>query len=149
TTNDALNHFNNFSNYMQEMSYGKLTLAGLGRGSDVTPSMLLPGLVADYDNTGLGKLYNTCKEVARTNYGYDLSQYDFTYVCTAGSPAADYAGLAFVGGVGLHLANGYWDAATASHEFGHNLGLNHAHFWDTSSRSIIGNGQNVEYGDNN
>lgn len=149
TTNDALTHFQNFSNYMYEMSQGKLQLAPLGKGSAITPAMLLPGLVAEYDDTGLGKLYNTCRDVARTNFNYDLSQFDFTYVCTGGRPAASYAGLAFVGGVGFHLANSYWDAAVASHEFGHNLGLNHAHFWDTSLGSIIGAGQNVEYGDNN
>ncbi len=148
-TNDALTHFQNFSNYMFEMSYGQLVLAALGKGSDITPSMLLPGLVADYDNTGLGKLYSTAKSVASTNYGYDLGKYDFTYVCTAGRPAASYAGLGFVGGVGFHLANSYWGPATACHEFGHNLGLNHAHFWDTQSRSMIGDGHNVEYGDNN
>jgi len=105
--------------------------------------------VADYDDQGLSKLYPTCRDVASTNYGYDLSQYDFFYVCTAGSPAASYAGLAYVGGVGFHLANSYWDPAVSVHEFGHNLGLNHAHFWDTQAKSIIGSGQNVEYGDNN
>ncbi|HXJ74122.1 MAG TPA: hypothetical protein VNM37_14780, partial [Candidatus Dormibacteraeota bacterium] len=149
TTNDALTHFQNFSNYMYEMSYGKLVLAPLGKGSDITPSMTLPGLVAEYDNTGLGKLYTTSLQVARDSYGYDLAKYDYTYVCTAGRPAADYAGLAFVGGVGFHLANSYWDAATACHEFGHNLGLNHAHFWDTDLKSVIGDGVNVEYGDRN
>jgi hypothetical protein len=149
TTNDALTHFQNFSNYMYEMSYGKLVLAPLGKGSDITPSMTLPGLVAEYDNTGLGKLYTTCLNVAQSSYGYDLAKYDYTYVCTAGRPAADYAGLAFVGGVGFHLANSYWDAATACHEFGHNLGLNHAHFWDTDLKSVIGDGVNVEYGDRN
>jgi hypothetical protein len=149
STNQALTHWVNFSNYMYEMSYGQLVLAALRAGSDITPPMLLPGLVAEYDNTGLGKLYNTCKEVARTNYGYNLSQYDYLYVCTAGEPAASYAGLGFVGGVGFHLANSSWGASTSSHEFGHNLGLNHAHFWDTSLQSIIGSGQNVEYGDNN
>jgi hypothetical protein len=76
-------------------------------------------------------------------------QYDFLYVCTASRPAASYAGLAYVGGVGFHLANSSWGASVTCHEFGHNLGLNHAHFWDTQAKSIIGTGQNVEYGDNN
>jgi len=147
TTNQALSHYTAFSNFMYELSYGKLVLAGLRAGSDITPEMLLPGVVADYDNTGLGKLYNTCKDVASTNYGYDLSKYDFTYVCTAGRPSATYAGLAFVGGVGFHLANSYWGEGTASHEFGHNLGFNHANFWQTDAKSIIGNGTSIEYGD--
>src|SRR5262249_40251968 len=62
-------------------------------------------------------------------------------------PAADYAGLGFVGQPGFHLAHSAWGPEVACHEFGHNLGLNHAHFWDTDKKSIIGAGQNVEYGD--
>ncbi|HAM72138.1 MAG TPA: hypothetical protein DCM86_10890, partial [Verrucomicrobiales bacterium] len=149
TTNEALTHWQTFSNYMFEMSYGKLVLAALGKGSDITPPMLLPGLVADYDNTGLGALYENCKSTASGSYGYTLTQYDFLYVCTGSRPAASYCGLAFVGGVGFHLANRCWDPPFSGHEFGHNLGLNHAHFWDTTARSIIGDGQNMEYGDNN
>src|SRR5205823_179538 len=36
-------HFSSFSNNMYEMSSGKLSFAGLGQGSDVTPIMKLPG----------------------------------------------------------------------------------------------------------
>ena len=148
STNTGLTHFQNFSNYMFQMSYGKLVFAPLGRGSDISTEILLPGSVADY-TSGLGTIFTTVKEVARTNYGYDISQYDFIYYVTGSQPAASYAGLGFVGGVGFHLANGYFDAAVSSHEFGHNLGLNHANFWDTASQSIIGNGANNEYGDSN
>ncbi len=147
TTNDALTHWVNFSNFMSQMSYGKMVFAPLGEGSDITPDMLMPGLVADYDDQGLSKLYPTAVDVARTNYGYNTSQYDYLYVCTRGKPAAGYAGLAWVGGVGFHLANSYFQNTVAGHEFGHNLGLNHAHFWDTDGKSVIGDGQNVEYGD--
>ncbi len=142
-------HFLIFSNFMYEMSYGKLSFAGLGQGSDATPIMKLPGNAADYDGTGLGKLYNTCKDVATTNHGYNLSQFDFLYVVTGSQPAASYAGLGFVRGVGFHLANGYYGSGTSAHEFGHNLGLNHANFWDTDARSVIGAGTSIEYGDGN
>src|SRR5205823_6812976 len=142
-------HFLAFSNNMYSLSYGKFVFAGLGQGSDATPIMKLPGNAADYDNTGLGKLYNTCKDVAQTNYGFNLAQYDFLYVVTGSTPAASYAGLGFVGGVGFHLANSYYGAGTASHEFGHNLGLNHANFWNTDARNIAGFGQSIEYGDGN
>ena len=149
TDAQAPGHFNSFSNFMFEMSWGKLVFAGLGQGSDVTPIMLLPGNASAYDNTGLGKLYETCKAVAQTNYGYNLAQYDFFYVVTGAKPAASYAGLGFVRGVGFHLANGYYGAGTASHEYGHNLGLNHANFWSTLGKTIIGAGNSVEYGDGN
>jgi hypothetical protein len=148
STNSALSHFASFSNYMFQMSYGKLVFAPLRRGSDISPEILMPGSVTSY-SSGLGSIFTAIKDVARTNYGMDSANYDFVYYVTGSRPSASYAGLGFVGGVGFHLANGYFDAATASHEFGHNLGLNHAHFWDTASQSIIGNGQNVEYGDGN
>lgn len=142
-------HFNSFSNFMYTMSFGKLIFAGLGQGSDATPIMRLPGVAADYDNTGLGKLYNTCKGVAETNYGFNIAQYDFLYVVTGGQPAASYAGLGFVRGVGFHLANSYYGAGTAAHEYGHNLGLNHANFWSTLGTTILGVGNSIEYGDGN
>lgn len=152
STNAALTHWVNFSNYMYQMSYGKLVFAPLGRGSDISADILIPGSVNNYVS-GLGSgatdLWRAVRDVASTNYGYNLSQYDFIYYCTGSRPSASYAGLGFVGGVGFHLANSYFDAATASHEFGHNLGLNHAHFWDTGGQSVIGSGQNIEYGDNN
>ena len=152
STNFALTHYNNFSNYMWQMSYGKLRLAAIGQGSDITPPMLLPGSVTDYV-AGLGGGANDAwvavRDVASTNYGYDLGQYDFLYYATTDRPSASYCGLGFVGGVGFHLANSCFDAQVTSHEFGHNLGLNHANFWNTSLASIIGAGVNDEYGDNN
>ena len=43
---------------------------------------------------GSGGLYDTCKAVAQTNYGFNISQYDFIYVVTAGaSPARALAAV--------------------------------------------------------
>ncbi len=152
TTNSALTHWVNFSNYMFQMSYGKLRFAPLGQGSDISTELLIPGSVNSYI-AGLGNgptdAWKAVKDVASTNYGYNLGQYDFLYYVTDGAPSAGYCGLGFVGGVGFHLANNCFDAAVSSHEYGHNLDLNHANFWDTAQQSIIGTGQNVEYGDGN
>jgi len=150
TLSASTNHFLNFSNYMWQMSYGKLTFAPLGEGSDMTPDMLIPGDVDSYEaglGSGAGQAWQAVRDVARTNYSYDLTQYDFLYYVTTDQPSADYCGLGFVGGVGFHLANSCFSASVSAHEFGHNLGLNHAHFWDTALQSIVGSGQNVEYGD--
>lgn len=150
-TNSALTHYNNFSNYMYQMSYGKMKLAAIGQGSDITPEMLLTGSVNGYASGLSGNATNVwtaVRNVAQTNYGYDLSKYDFLYYVTTDRPAASYCGLGFVGGVGFHLANSCFDAAVTAHEFGHNLDLNHANFWDTAMQSIIGDGVNDEYGDN-
>lgn len=151
-TNDAITHWVNFSNYMFQMSYGKMVFAPLGKGSAISTEIVLSGSVANY-TSGLGNAPSTWGAVrtaaAGAPYNYVLGDYDFVYYCTRGEPSASYAGLGFVGGVGFHLANSYFDAAVSSHEFGHNLGLNHAHFWDSAQNSIIGTGQNVEYGDSN
>ncbi len=146
STNSALVHFANFSNYMFQLSYGKLVFAPLRQGSDISPEILMPGSVTSY-SAGLGSTFTAIKNVARTNYGMDSADYDFVYYVTGSRPAASYAGLGSVGGVGFHLANGYFDAATSGHEFGHNLGLNHANFWQTAPRTLIGAGSSVEYGD--
>ncbi len=152
STNSAVTHFLNFSNYMWQMSYGKLRFAALGQGSEISTELLIPGSVNSYV-AGLGngatEAWRATRDVAQTNYGYNLSEYDFIYYVTTDKPAASYCGLGFVGGVGFHLANSCFDAAVSSHEYGHNLGLNHASFWDTSLASIIGGGERVEYGDNN
>ncbi len=149
TTNEAITHFNNFSNYMWQMSYGKLRFAALGQGSDISAELLMDGSVTTYSSgLGNGTVWQYARASASTN-GYDLSKYDFVYYVTDGTPAASYCGLGYVGGVGFHLANNCFDAAVSSHEFGHNLDLNHANFWDTALKSMIGTGQNDEYGDNN
>src|SRR5205085_5558628 len=153
TTNAAITHFNNFSNYMWQMSYGKLRFASFGPGgSDISTELLIPGDVNSYTaglGSGAGQAWQAVKDVAQTNYGYDLSKYDFLYYVTTDKPSANYCGLGFVGGVGFHLANSCFGADVSSHEYGHNLGLNHAHFWDTALASMVGAGENVEYGDNN
>ncbi len=151
-TNSAITHFINFSNYMWQMSYGKLVFAALGKGSDISTELLIPGDVNSYVaglGSGAGEAWQAVRDVARTNYNYDLTKYDFLYYITTDKPAASYCGLGFVGGVGFHLANSCFGPEVAGHEYGHNLGLNHAHFWDTSLQSMVGTGQNVEYGDNN
>ncbi|MGI8604360.1 MAG: Ig-like domain-containing protein [Verrucomicrobiales bacterium] len=133
-------------NYVRLMSYGKQTLAPLGPGgSAVTPVLRLPNNVAAYDNEGLGDLLGHARTAA-ASAGFDPANYDWEGVFTGSRPAAGYAGLAWVGGVGFHMANGYYGKHVVTHEFGHNLGLPHAHRWNTSDRTIVGAGELVEYG---
>jgi hypothetical protein len=51
-----------------------------------------------------------------------------------------------VGASGAWLRNSF-SVGVAAHELGHNLGLNHANFWDTLGQSVAGPGISVEYGD--
>lgn len=146
-TNSALQHMTEMSNFLAAISYNKHIIAPVGKGSDITPVMRMSNPVASYDNQGLSVLYPEARTAAQNVHGYDLSKYDFFFVCTGGRPSYDYAGLGYVGGVGYHLANGYFDVRTSAHELGHNLGLGHANWWDSGDRSTIGSGNNEEYGD--
>lgn len=146
-TNTALTHMTEMSNFLAAISYNKHIIAPVSKGSDITPVMRMSNSVAFYDNKGLSHLYPEARTKAQTAFGYDLSKYDFFFVCTGGKPAYGYAGLGYVGAVGYHLANGYFDVRTSAHELGHNLNLNHANWWNTSDRSTIGAGSNEEYGD--
>jgi len=144
STNQALTLMSGMSNFMADVSYAKLVLAPVGQGSDITPTMRLPNSQSNY--TDMGNLLGACRTAA-TALGYDMSRYDFYFVCTAGKPSASFAGLGYVGGVGFWLANSYFDVRTGAHEFGHNLGLGHANWWDTGGKSIMGAGTSEEYGD--
>ncbi len=132
--------------YLHQMSYGTHELAPVGpTGSYYTPVLRMSNNATYYDNSGLDRLYSEAKTKA-TAAGFDLSKFDWFGVFTHDHPAAGYAGLAYVGGVGFHMASGYFSKHVTSHEFGHNLGLPHAHRWDTTNGSVIGLGSLVEYG---
>jgi hypothetical protein len=146
-TNSAFQHMIDMSNFLAAISYNKHIIAPVGKGSDITPVMRMSQNASYYDNAGLDRLYPEARTTAQNVFGYDLNQYDFFFVCTGGRPSYGYAGLGYVGGVGYHLANGYFDVRTSAHELGHNLGLNHANWFDTGDRSTIGPGSNEEYGD--
>ena len=146
-TNTAFQHMIDMSNFLAAISYNKHIIAPVGKGSDITPVMRMSQNASAYDNAGLSELYPEARNTAQNVFGYDLSQYDFFFVCTGGRPSYGYAGLGYVGGVGYHLANGYFDVRTSAHELGHNLGLSHANWLDTGDRSTIGAGDNEEYGD--
>jgi len=146
-TNTALTHMTDMSNFLAAISYNKHIIAPVGKGSDITPVMRMTKTVASYDNRGLSELYPEARTTAQSVFGYDLSKYDFFFVCTGGKPSYTYAGLGYVGGVGYHLASGYFDVRTSAHELGHNLGLGHANWWNTGDRSAIGTGSSSEYGD--
>ncbi|MBX7211306.1 MAG: PKD domain-containing protein [Verrucomicrobiaceae bacterium] len=60
------------------------------------------------------------------------------------SGGVNYAGLA--GGGNIWMQGSISDSVFI-HEFGHNYGLGHSSFWQTSDGSVVGAGSSVEYGD--
>lgn len=132
--------------FWSDMSYGTFAWSAVGTtGSQVTPVMRLPGAADSY--TDLGNFLDACRAAART-HGFDPDAYDFDMVVSAAKPSASFGGVGYVGWKGCWLANSSWDLRVGSHELGHNVGLNHANYWDSpSSNPIDAAGTSVEYGD--
>ena len=140
----------NVANYWRDASYGKTTVAlpgqGIGQSSDLTPTFRMTNNAAYY---GTNNFYDPLRAEARANAdsnGYSRANYEFHVVCIGAVPGFSWGGLGYVGGTGAWIRNTS-STGTTTHELGHNLGLNHANYWDTSAQSVIGDGTSVEYGD--
>ena len=133
----------NMSTQWDSMSYGKLLWFTFGNGSTFTPTLRLPNGHASY--TGFGTMLSAARAAA-ADAGYNYQDYQFDVVVTGDKPDVGFGGIAYVGGRGAWLANSQWNLGVCSHEVGHNFGLNHAGFWDTTDGSPIGAGSAVEYG---
>ena len=142
----------NLNNYFTETSYGKTTVPAPSLGSDVTPLFRMPQTAVHYGSVDRG--YDALRADARAAAdaaGYLRGNYEFDVTCIGPVPGFNWGGLGYVGAPGSWIRNTS-STGTTAHELGHNLGLNHANFWDTGGQSIFGpNGNDpdgVEYGDN-
>lgn len=122
-----------------EASYGNFHLL-----TTVAPLIILPHTEAFY-NGPEGDEYGLYSDalVAAAAMGYDYLSHDLDIVAYTGGPG-NFNGAASIGSRGIWLKS--MSVGTAAHELGHNLGLYHANFWNTSGRSVIGDGSNLEYG---
>jgi hypothetical protein len=123
-----------------------MTVAPPGQGSDLTPTFRMASSAAYY---GTNNLYDPLREEARDAAdaaGYNRTNYQFHVICIGPVPGFGWGGLGYVHGTGAWIRNTS-STGTTAHELGHNLGLNHANYWDTAGQSIIGPGSSVEYGD--
>lgn len=87
------------------------------------------------------------------NTGINLTSYDIVGIYLPSIAHFGWAGLASVGG-GNQWLNNNSQQFTLDHEFGHNYGLNHAHWWKTTDGSVVGattpasdDVRTVDYGD--
>jgi autotransporter-associated beta strand protein len=121
-------------NFWLENSYGKSSLT-----TTFTDVVTLPSNASAYvGNFGL-LLANSRQAAIAANPAWNYNNFDFHNVITTGAPGTfGYTGIAQLNGPGSHLLANFTTIRTASHEYGHNLGLNHSEYWLTDSQSPIG-----------
>ena len=146
----AQGHQDDVAEHYRIASYGKLNV------TTVFPDMItLTQNKSAYVGKGLSDMMNEARAAAivmgdAQGEDWDYNNYDLYTIISDGG-IGSYAGVAQVGGKKSHHQKGYTSLRTAGHEFGHNLGLSHAHFNYTSdlnprgSTPIDGLGR-VEYG---
>jgi len=83
------------NDYWTRITYGLLTIAPAGQGSDIV-MVTLDGNGADYNNDD-GRLRNET-EAKADQLGVDRSQYDFRVFFTGSLPSFNWCGLGSVGG---------------------------------------------------
>ena len=131
------------NDYIVQTSYGRCYFTYA-----VPPLVILPYPLAWYSrydaDVGGGDyvIQNHARQIAR-NMGYDYTSYNLDAVRWTGGPGS-YGGSASVGGRGMRMKTS--SAGTFCHELGHNLGVWHANYWQTSPPSVTGPGNNLEYG---
>ncbi len=132
---------------LSEMSYAKTTL-----NATVAPQVLrMAKPSTDYLPASSGTLRDDALAAYKAIHGensldgFDIVGVHFPSIGMQ-SGGVVYAGLASLGGSRQYLQGNIGDG-TIIHEFGHNYGLLHASFWQTSDGSVAGAGSNVEYGD--
>jgi len=146
----AQSHQDDVAEHYRIASYGKLNV------TSVFPDVItLTENKSEYVGQGLGKMMNEARAAAivlgdAEGVDWDYKNFDL-YTIVSDGGIGSYAGIAQVGGRKSHHQKNYTTMRTAAHEFGHNLGLSHAHFNYTSDLNPRGstptNGlTRVEYG---
>lgn len=121
--------------YFQTSSYNKTSIT-----TTFTPAYQMSKNAAEY--TSLAEIINEARALAAAN-GYNYTDYTLDTIRYNGG-FGDFGGVAGVGGRNNMLKTEH--AGVAAHEIGHNLGLWHANYWQTTDGTTIGSGSNEEYG---
>jgi hypothetical protein len=134
------------SDSIAEMSYGKTSI-----NASVSASVIrLPQPTIGYLPGNNDLLYNHAKAAYEAINGagslstYDIIGVHFPSIGIQSSGGLTYGGLA---GGSRQWLQGTTSSNVIIHEFGHNYGVGHASYWDTSDGSVVGTGTSSEYGD--
>lgn len=124
--------------FWEDNSYGKSTLT-----TTYTAVVTLPKNGGDYVNNFNALHLDASAAALAANSIWDQSKFSFYTVITHSATNAQgngfpYTGIAQLNGKASHLLRNFISVRTASHEYGHNLGLNHSEYWLTDSPSPIG-----------
>ncbi len=138
----------NLDQFYKDQSYGRTGFLPLGEGSAVTATLRMPKTAKEYGATDASVLRTDARNAAKAA-GFILTAYDFDLICFGKVPGFGWAGLGYVGAPGCWIRASFDIAGgVPGHELGHNYGLNHANYWDTSGAGATAStGSNVEYGD--
>ena len=145
--------------FWEDNSYGKSTLT-----TTYTDVITLPKNGGQYVNNFETLLQDARQAAVAANPAWNHTNFNFYTIITNNATNNQgqsflYSGIAQLGGPGSHLLRNFISVRTASHEYGHNLGLNHSEYWLTDSTSPIGrdsipggyvgdnpNDERIEYG---
>ena len=121
-------------NFWFENSYGKSTLS-----TTYTAVVTLPSNGSTYVGNFNLLLTHAREAAVAADSDWDYEDFNYYTVITNNTPGGfGYIGIAQLNGPGSHLLANFTTIRTASHEYGHNLGLNHSEYWLTDSPSPIG-----------
>ncbi len=138
--------FKDLNDFYSGSSFGRLTFPAPGGGGAVTPTLRMRQPAAVYGAADPTVLRDEALTAALAA-GFARDDFDFDVICFGAVPGWNWTGTANVGVPGAWVRDVFSHVGGLAHELGHNLGLNHANFWDTGGRTTIGDGIEVEYGD--
>ncbi|HEY0427793.1 MAG TPA: hypothetical protein VGC76_08420, partial [Pyrinomonadaceae bacterium] len=131
---------NTVNQFYIDNSYQKTSLR-----ATVTPVVRMPQPQTAYPRENLIGLITDARNAARAA-GFETNNYNLDLVAFSYSDMYTFSGISPIANKGA-LLNGSFTFKTVTHELGHEYGLMHANLWRTSDGTIIGEGANVEYGD--
>jgi autotransporter-associated beta strand protein len=121
-------------NFWRDNSYGKSTLT-----TTYTSVVTLPKNGSDYLGNFFILLADARQAALAADSNWNHNNYDFYTVITSNVTGGfGYIGIAQLNDKGSHLLSNFISVRNASHEYGHNLGLQHSGYWLTDSTSPIG-----------